>query len=96
MPHRPVQRTFVAGVRPVAARKAAAAEALARQQAQEPLAAAAEPAEPESVQAHQPVPEVAPEELLERRRFPRPIPTPQVTECDEAQAWEIWSQWSNL
>jgi hypothetical protein len=35
-------------------------------------------------------------ELIERRRFIRPIPIAQATECSEAESWEIWSQWSSL
>jgi hypothetical protein len=35
-------------------------------------------------------------ELLERRRFVRPIPTAQVIECGEEESWELWSQWSSL
>lgn len=37
-----------------------------------------------------------PAELVERRRFNRPIPVAQVIECDEEEAWELWSQWSSL
>jgi hypothetical protein len=40
-------------------------------------------------------PEV-PAELRERRRFSRPIPVAQVIECNEEEAWELWSQWSSL
>ncbi|RFO96628.1 hypothetical protein DIC66_11415 [Rhodoferax lacus] len=49
------------------------------------------------VPPEQPVaaPEV-PAELRERRRFNRPIPAAQVIECDEDEAWELWSQWSSL
>lgn len=39
---------------------------------------------------------VKPEELLERRRFNRGIPTPLVIECDEEEAWSLWSHWSSL
>jgi hypothetical protein len=35
-------------------------------------------------------------ELMERRRFNRPIPAAQVIECNEDEAWALWSQWSSL
>ena len=41
-------------------------------------------------------PEEVPVEMLERRRFTRPIPIAQVIECGEEEAWELWSQWSSL
>lgn len=50
----------------------------------------------EEAEAVKPVEVVLPIELQERRRFTRPIPVAQVTECDENESWELWSQWSSL
>ncbi len=33
-------------------------------------------------------------ELIERRRFSRPIPIAQVIESTEADGWDLWHQWS--
>ena len=62
-----------------------------------PPASAAPEQESLETQAPVPVPAlVDPTVLIERRRMPRPIPVPQVIECDEEESWELWSHWSTL